>query len=534
MPLPRLPALAGLVFLLLGLASWSGATGSPDVRRVVIVAAGAAAASATSPDGSWRTELPWLLPGDQDLAVAPDGRRVAFAISRTGSSEIYVADAATGDLRRITASSGLADETPAWSPDGHRIAWTVRDAEAGDIWVMRADGTRKRRVVGGEPDDVQPAWSHDGRLLAFASDRGGRFDLWTVPAAGGAPALLLDPAGGDARAPSWSPDGDRVAYSRSAGRGSRIWVLDLRSGKTTRLTGGTVADQRPSWSSSGARLAFTRVAHGRSRTWIVTPGSPAYPVPGTDGDLDPDWALATGDLAPGPAQLLPDLDQRAPTGLVVTFVDGAFRLGFTSTVENLGRGPLRIAGWRRSDRPIMRADQIVERRGGTALRLPAVGSLRYERHPPHRHWHFQEFESYELRRASDHTLVGRDRKTGFCLIDRYGLARSRLDGVGPPRFVSDCGALQPRLRRVEQGSSRGYRDRYPAFFHGQDVDLTGVPAGVYVLVHRANPTRRVREQRYANNAASARIRIRWPRGASAAPEVVVVRRCEASEHCPAP
>jgi hypothetical protein len=160
--------------------------------------------------------------------------------------------------------------------------------------------------------------------------------------------------------------------------------------------------------------------------------------------------------------------------------------------------------------------------------------LRYERHPPHRHWHFQEFESYELRRASDHALVGRDRKSGFCLIDRYGLALTRLADVGPPRFVSDCGALQPRLRRVEQGSSRGYRDRYPAFFHGQDVDLTGVPAGVYVLVHRANPTRRVREQRYANNAASARIRIRWPRGASAAPEVVVVRRCEASEHCPAP
>jgi hypothetical protein len=182
---------------------------------------------------------------------------------------------------------------------------------------------------------------------------------------------------------------------------------------------------------------------------------------------------------------------------------------------------------------MMRADQLIERGAGGTIVAGGVGTLRYESHPPHRHWHFQEFESYELRDAATHELVGRDRKSGFCLIDRYGRTSVRVPHAGRPRFLSDCGSGQPSLRRVEQGSSPGYIDRYPAFFHGQDIDVTHVPAGVYVLVHRANPGLRVRESRYSNDRASLRVRLTWPGGRSAPPRVTVLRRCEATEHCPA-
>ncbi len=126
---------------------------------------------------------------------------------------------------------------------------------------------------------------------------------------------------------------------------------------------------------------------------------------------------------------------------------------------------------------------------------------------------------------------GATARAGSVSIDRYGRAAARVAHVGPPRFLSSCGAGQPDLRRVEQGSSPGYVDRYPAFFHGQDIDVTGVPAGVYLLVHRANPTRRVRETVYSNDVASVRIRLRWPAGRQAPPQVTVLRRCEASEWC---
>ncbi len=530
MPLPRLPAYAGLVLAVAALSASAGA-GARSLRPA-IVAAGSDGAVVSTADGSWRVELPWLLPGDGDAAVSPDGRRLAFASARTGNREIYVADAVTSELTRVTASRSLDDGRPVWSPDGSRIAWEVGPAGRRDVYVMRSDGTHKRRLAGGPGDEAEPAWSPDGTRIVFASDRGGIFELWTVARAGGTPQPVLG-ATGTPRDPAWSPDGRRLAYAAADVDAAGIWLVDLASGETRRLTRSSGSDVRPDWSPDGRRIAFTRIAGSVRRTWLADyRNGPARPLPGSDGDLDPDWALASPALAPGPDQLLPDLDQQAPAGLVVLARNGGFHLGFDSAVDSVGSGPLRIRGWRPPGSRTMRADQVIERRGGGALLSRGVGALRYEAHPPHRHWHFQAFEGYELRRASDHELVGRDHKTGFCLIDRYGRASVRVPRAGPPRFVSDCGARQPDLRRVEQGSSPGYVDRYPAFFHGQDIELTGVPTGIYVLVHRANPTRRLRELRYSNNTASVRVRLAWPGGRAQPPSIAVLRRCEASERCP--
>ena len=187
-------------------------------------------------DGSARTELPWLLPGDGDPVVSPDGRRLAFSSSRDGNREIYVADATTGEVRRVTASRRLVDQKPAWSPDGRRIAWQAgARGRPADVFVMRADGGKKRRLAGGPGDDIDPAWSPDGTRIAFASNRNGGFDLWSVTRAGGEPELLLD-APGAARAPAWSPDGAKVAYSGASEGATSIWVLRIGTPEPVRLT----------------------------------------------------------------------------------------------------------------------------------------------------------------------------------------------------------------------------------------------------------------------------------------------------------
>jgi hypothetical protein len=93
-----------------------------------------------------------------------------------------------------------------------------------------------------------------------------------------------------------------------------------------------------------------------------------------------------------------------------------------------------------------------------------------------------------------------------------------------PRFLGNCGPGNVRLRTVDQGSSVGYTDRYPAHFHGQYVDVTRVPSGVYYLVHRANPSNLLRELSYRNNAASVRIQL--TRGT-----VRVLRVCDGAERC---
>ena len=78
------------------------------------------------------------------------------------------------------------------------------------------------------------------------------------------------------------------------------------------------------------------------------------------------------------------------------------------------------------------------------------------------------------------------------------------------------------------GTSPGYTDRYPAFFHGQNVAITNVPAGIYDLSHRVNANLKLRELRYENDAASVRVKLSWHLGV---PHVRVLRRCQTSATC---
>ncbi len=516
--------------LLLAAGGAAAEQGASEPPLAAIVASGATATTAVLPGGTWRVELPALEPGDTDPTVAPDGDRIAFVSSRDGNEEIYVADSRSGELRRLTRSSHAADRRPAWSPNGRSIAWESGQPGKADLYVMRADGSGKRLLVGGAGDDSDPAWSPDGASVVFSSTRAGRRQLWAVAAAGGAPERLTAVPGG-ARAPAWSPGGSRLVFARESRGDSDIWLLDLADGAARKLTRGAGRDSRPDWSPGGERIAFARITAGRSSLLIVgDDGAPAVPLEGTDGLADPDWARTGRSLVPRPDERLPDLDQRAPAGLVVVQAGRRFQVGFASSTENRGLGPLVVHGVRRAEQP-MRAHQVVELRGGATRVVRDVGRLRYELHSPHHHWHLESFVRYELRRASDFAVVVRDRKRGFCLIDRWGLVSPRIPGTRPPRFVGDCGTGQPNARRVVQGTSVGYVDRYPAFFHGQDLDVTGLPAGGYVLVHRANPDRTMRELAYSNDGASVLLRLAWPNGTSSAPRITVLRRCEAGEQC---
>ena len=232
-----------------------------------------------------------------------------------------------------------------------------------------------------------------------------------------------------------------------------------------------------------------------------------------------------------PAEILPDLDQVAPRTLSVVLEDGREHLVFISAVENVGRGTLVIAGRRgESLEQEMSARQVVRRADGGTAEYPLRSQLQYVVSETHEHWHLLDFERYELHTTEGETL-GRDRKTGFCLGDRYDARASTLIPGEPPRAVwtQNCGKDQPERLRVLQGISPGYGDDYVPRLEGQYVDVTDVPAGRYVLVHRANPEGDVRESNYENNAASVLFQLTRPSGGP--PQVRVLATCQASERC---
>jgi Lysyl oxidase len=242
----------------------------------------------------------------------------------------------------------------------------------------------------------------------------------------------------------------------------------------------------------------------------------------------------------GAWERLPDLEQETPSQLEVSAVDSAgtrtYLLGFRSAVSNVGDGPLIIDG--RVDRGCssvndcaasMTADQLVEVDGGSPKTVSSVGRMRFVSSPDHDHWHLMGFDRYELRRAGSAEALVRDRKSGFCLGDRYEV-RTRWLSAAPqePVYTGRCGLGSPNLAHVREGISVGFGDDYAAYLEYQDLSLDGLPNGRYVLVHEVNVERRIKEMSYANNAASLLFDLRWQAGE---PYVRVIAACPGSDDC---
>lgn len=245
--------------------------------------------------------------------------------------------------------------------------------------------------------------------------------------------------------------------------------------------------------------------------------------------------IATGVAQTQAPERLPDLDEETPTRLTVREQDGRFRLGFRSSAVNVGKGPLFIKGRRSVRHPRrLEGEQVVARADGSTQTYPGIGLLRYERFKDHEHFHLLGFARYELRRPGG-ALARPDLKQGFCLADSF-----RRRGIrNPPQKVydvgyddTDCGKRRPRANYVEEGISVGWGDDYDPHLEGQQIDVTDLRGGIYLLVHHVNPDRQLRESSYANNSASVRIHLGWPGGHRSLPRVTVLRRCSSRPTCP--
>jgi hypothetical protein len=236
---------------------------------------------------------------------------------------------------------------------------------------------------------------------------------------------------------------------------------------------------------------------------------------------------------------LPDLDQETPSQLEVREHVAAGRrsylLGFRSAVRNIGDGPLIVNGHRRDTQTrYMTVDQIIDRVGKPQKVVPGVGLMQYAISPGHQHWHYLQFEHYqlessELRHAGSSDVIVQDHKTGFCLGDRYrvttlALPAAKLKAV----YTGGCGLSNPNLLQVGEGISVGFGDDYSAYLEGQDLPLDGLKDGRYVLVHRVNVDRRLHELSYANNAASVLLDLRWRSGK---PYLRVLATCPNTARC---
>ena len=161
---------------------------------------------------------------DRQPTVAPDGSRVAFISTRSGSHEVWVAEADGTGARQLTAFGGARVSGPRWSPDGRTLVVSARADGDADVFLVLPDGT-VRALTDSDADDVAPTWSRDGEAIYFASNRGETWQIYRVPASGG-DAEAVTVGGGVAAAEA--PDGGLLVI-RPNRRG--LWRLPVVDGE---------------------------------------------------------------------------------------------------------------------------------------------------------------------------------------------------------------------------------------------------------------------------------------------------------------
>ena len=233
------------------------------------------------------------------------------------------------------------------------------------------------------------------------------------------------------------------------------------------------------------------------------------------------------------------MDQEAPSELDVHADVSAgtptYRLGFRSAVRNIGAGPLTVEGARADmTTPTMTVDQIIDRVSGPPRVIAGVGEMEYSVSPDHSHWHYLQFDRYQLQRyelrpAGDNDVLVADQKTGFCLGDRYRVDTPALPAApAEPVFPGRLRALTPRAAADPRRHLGRLRRRLLRVPRGSGPALDGLPDGRYVLVHRVNANEKLREISYANNAASVLLDLRWENGQ---PQLHALASCPDTDRC---
>jgi hypothetical protein len=185
-------------------------------------------------------------------------------------------------------------------------------------------------------------------------------------------------------------------------------------------------------------------------------------------------------------------------------------LRFSAGLGNSGPGPLDLRFSPFTDvtgEPTMY--QALHYAGTSQVTLHEAGT--YEYHFTHAHYHYTDFNTYELWHVTDAETgameqVGHGQKAGFCVIDQKIADFSRFDH-DPYRTYTGGDCLGLGSQGASMGLSSGWADVYRWQRAGQYVEFFGQPDGRYVVRVIADAAGRLIEVDDTDNVGYAYIEV---------------------------
>jgi Tol biopolymer transport system component len=283
---------------------------------------------ALSPDGKWiafrrRTEAAvhdaFIVPveGGTPRAITHDGSGIIGLAWMRNSRALLVSSRRSSSLQRLwlfpigggqpacLTDAALAASYPAVNPRDGQIAYASRFLDA-NIWRVDLQGkSPDRRLIASNLLESCARYSPDGRRIAFRSNRTGSDEVWVADADGGSPARLTDfggPVTGSAR---WSPDGQSLVFDARPYGNADLFLIPAGGGQMRRLTREASNEVLPSFTADGNSIWFASDRTGRWEIWKQPmAGGTAQQVTRTGGfapleSPDGQWLYYTKMDAPG-------------------------------------------------------------------------------------------------------------------------------------------------------------------------------------------------------------------------------------------
>jgi len=173
--------------------------------------------------------------------VHPYEKKIIFTSLRDGDIDLYEMDYDGNNLKRITTEFGY-DGGAFYSPDGNRIVWrgwypknekeiiqwknninkNYIESVPLDIFVADRDGTNKIQLTNNGATNWSPSWHPSGKYIVFSSNKD-----------------------------DWLDEFD------SYGPNFELYLMDLETGKLTRLTYNNTFDSFPVFSKDGNKIVYS-------------------------------------------------------------------------------------------------------------------------------------------------------------------------------------------------------------------------------------------------------------------------------------